>query len=190
METTTASRLYNALSRLGRQIHRMEHRTAHRGLRGRFRMHRGQTHLLLLISLKNGASQRDLAEQMDVRPSSMTEMLLRMEADGLITRKQDESDQRIMRIFLTKAGEEAARQSSGAALDLAASLFECLTAEEQDQMLALTEKLNSNLEVMDRSSMSGGHHHGAHRGHLWRRMRRCPCPSAHRADDWQARDDF
>jgi DNA-binding MarR family transcriptional regulator len=34
-----------------------------------------QAHLLHLISQNDGANQRDLAEQMDVRPSSMTEML-------------------------------------------------------------------------------------------------------------------
>jgi DNA-binding MarR family transcriptional regulator len=190
METTTASQLYNALSRLGRQIHRMEHRAVHRGVRGCFKMYRGQTHLLALLSQKNGASQRDLAEEMDVRPSSMTEMLLRMEAAGLITRKQDESDQRIMRIFLTEAGEEAVRQSSGAAIDLAAALFDCLTAEEQAQMLALTEKLNANLGVLDRPWMPGGRHHGFHHGHVWHHLRRFPNPFGPRGNDGRAQDDL
>lgn len=171
METSTANQLYNALSRLGRQIHRMEHRMAHRDLMDRLRGRRGQTHLLLLISRKNGASQRDLAEEMDVRPSSMTEMLLKLERAGFITRRQDENDQRVMRIFLTEAGERAAVESDVASLDLTTALFDCLTEEEQAQLLSLVEKVSVNLETLDQPDGHGRHHHhGFHHGlrHHWR----------------------
>lgn len=190
METTTASQLYNALSRLGRQIHRMEHQEAHRSLKGWFKMHRGQTRLLALISRNNGASQRDLAEELDVRPSSMTEMLLKLEAAGLITRKQDENDQRVMRIFLTEAGENAVRETFGAALDMAATLFGCLTAEEQSQMLMLTEKLNAALGGMDRSCMHGRHRHGFHHHCLWHHLRYGGRFFGPRTDDGRGHDGF
>lgn len=181
MDMTTPHLLYNALCRLGRQIHRMEHWAAFKGfLRGGRRFYRGQMRLLTLISQKNGASQRDLAEEMDVRPSSMAEMLSKLEAAGYITRTQDENDQRIMRIFLTKAGEDAVVQSSETVPDWSETLFSCLTAEEQAQMLALTEKLNTSLEAMDRPCMPGGHHHGFHLGPFGRHGRNWAhaCPFA------------
>jgi DNA-binding MarR family transcriptional regulator len=165
MKTTTPNQLYNALSRLSRQIHRMEHRMAHGDVLQRQKIHRGQTHLLLLISQNNGARQKDLAEQMDVRPSSMTEMLIKMEQAGLITRKQDEHDQRIMRIFLTEAGEKAAEQSTITTLDLTTTLFNCLTTEEQCQMLALIKKLGTSIEAIDGSEAHHNHHHGPHHKH-------------------------
>ncbi len=174
MQTTTASQLYNALSRLSRQVLRMEHRMARCDMRGWQRMHRGQAHLLSIISRKNGASQRDLAEEMDVRPSSMTEALLKMEAAGLITRKQDENDQRIMRIFLAEAGEKAVRQSNVAALDLTTGLFNGLTSEEQVQLLSLIEKLSASLESMDRPGMFGEHGHEFREKHHRHRGSGCP----------------
>jgi DNA-binding MarR family transcriptional regulator len=128
-------------------------------------MHRGQAQLLSIIAGKNGASQKDLVEEIDVRPSSMTEALIKMEAAGLITRKQDENDQRVMRIFLTEAGERTLLQSNAAALDLAGILFNGLTPEEQAQMLSLIEKVSAGLETMDRSGMFGERHRGFHREH-------------------------
>lgn len=165
MQATTASQLYNALSRLSRRIHRMEHRMAHCEMRGTRWMQRGYAHLLSIISRRNGASQGDLAEEMDVRPSSMTEALLKMEAAGLIARKQDERDQRIMRIFLAEAGERAVLQSNAAAADMAERLFGGLTSEEQVQLLSLIEKLSSSLEEIDPPAPLNGHHHGHHRHH-------------------------
>ena len=165
MQTTISTRLYRALSRLGRLIHRMEHRMAHDETRGWRGVHRGHAHLLSIISGKQGASQRDLAEETDVRPSSMTETLLKMEAAGLITRRQDESDQRIMRIFPTETGEKLLLQSNDASFDLATRLFNGLTSEEQAQMLALIEKLSAGLEEMDQSAPLREHGHGFRHGH-------------------------
>jgi DNA-binding MarR family transcriptional regulator len=190
MKTAIPHQLYIALCRLGRQIHRMEHLLAERDARGGQKLYRGQTHLLSLISRKNGASQRDLAEEMDVRPSSMTEMLLRAKAAGFITRKQDENDQRITRIFLTKAGEDAFAQSNEAVPDLAATLFNCLTAEEQAQMLALIEKCSAGLEIMDRPCRPGEHLNGFHRGRHWHHGRHRAHPFSFAAKNPEPDDEF
>lgn len=146
MQTTT--QLYNALSRLSRLIHRMEHR-AHGDPLQKQKIHRGQTHLLMLISQNNGAKQRDLVEEMDIRPSSMTEMLLKMEQAGLIERRQDENDQRAMRIFLTEAGKETAERSNAITLNFTTTIFDCLTPSEQIQLLTLIEKLSTSIEITD-----------------------------------------
>ena len=162
--TATAHELYNALARLSRHMHRLEHRMAHRSLVCGRRLHRGQSFLLSLISRNNGASQGELGEEMDVRPSSMTEMLLKMEQAGLIVRKQDEKDQRVMRVFLTDAGEKAASQSDVADLDLTTTIFNCLTTEEQTQMLTLIQKISASIETTDGPD-GHDHHHGRHGRH-------------------------
>ena len=171
--TATAHELYHAMARLSRHMHRLEHRMAHESLVYGRRLHRGQSLLLSLISKKNGASQGELCEEMDVRPSSMTEILLKMERAGLIVRKQDEKDQRVMRVFLTDAGEKAASQSDVADLDLTTTIFNCLTMEEQTQMLTLIQKISASVETMDRPDGHDDHHgrhgrqsfHGHHRMH-------------------------
>lgn len=160
MQITSEHQLYNTLSRMSRQIHRMEHWIAG-GVLGKAKLYRGQAHLLLLISQNNGASQGDLAEITDVRPSSMTEMLVKMEQTGLVTRRQDDKDQRIMRIFLTEDGRRIANEAKATVDDFTTKIFNCLTAEEQDNMLKLIEKVSANIEDLYSSDVVASDHHGA-----------------------------
>ena len=61
---------------------------------------------LLTCAAENpGVSSRELCELLDVRPSSLSEMLARAEADGLLTRAVDEADRRIQRIALSDKGQ-------------------------------------------------------------------------------------
>ena len=152
--------LYTALHRLGRQMHRCAHRIVHE--EGHYRE---QPRLLMLIAENDGVIQRDLAEEMDVRPSSMTEMLSKMEQLGLVERRQDEKDQRVMHIFLTEQGKNAVKKSQNAAERMANTLFAGLTDEEVKTMVELTEKLCTQLGAMDSAEMEQdasqrGHHRG------------------------------
>ncbi|WP_182187187.1 MarR family winged helix-turn-helix transcriptional regulator [Pectinatus frisingensis] len=130
-----------ALHRLGRQLHRAYHRGNHHN--GHYRE---QSHLLFLIAENDGIIQRDLAEKMDVRPSSMTEMVTKMETAGLIIRQQDKKDQRIMHLFLTEQGKESIVKSREKDIKLTDNFFQGLTEEEVGEMLRLTEKLCAYLE--------------------------------------------
>jgi len=44
-------------------------------------------------------------------------------------------------------------------------LFDCLTSQEQEQMLSLVEKLSTGLETMDRTGPFRQHHHGLRQNH-------------------------
>ncbi len=164
MPTNTTDQLYYALSRLSRLIHRLEHRIAH-GRKEGHKIHRGQSRVLSILAQTNDASQRDMAEILDVRPSSMTEMLLRMEQSGLISRRQDENDHRVMRISLTESGKLAASQSTTSTRDVTAALFKSLAAEEQAQLLALIDRVNASLETMETTEDHHPGHHGSHDHH-------------------------
>ncbi len=137
MFTSTSNMLFNALQRLTRQIRR----ASHQAIREKGGLYHRQAYLLHLIAKKNGANQRDLAEQMDIRPSSMTEMLMKLEESGFITRKQDEQDQRMMRNYLTVTGRREVEQLIAIHDDFADSLFNTLSEEEKEQMVTIIEKL-------------------------------------------------
>lgn len=157
MKSNNTDKLYTALHRLGRQLHRSAHRLGH--MEGKYRE---QSRLLLLIAENDGIIQRDLAEMMDVRPSSMTEMLSKMEQLGLVVRKPDENDQRVMHIFLTEQGKHTAENSKQAHEKLTEKMFESLTEEEIDELIRLTEKLTIHLNAMDSTEQEASHSH--HRG--------------------------
>lgn len=148
-----AYKLLIAMHRLGRQLHRASHQGHHHN------HYREQSHLLILIAENDGIMQRDLAEKMDVRPSSMTEMITKMEKAGFISRQQDERDQRIMHIFLTEKGKSSVEDSQKNDIMLTASLFQGLTDEEITEMLRLTEKLSAHLSTIETAPTECWHHH-------------------------------
>ncbi len=164
MSETNLNELYCTLHRLNRQMYR----TCQEG-HGRGGAYHEQAKLLLLVRQNDGASQRDLAEQMDVRPSSMTEMLTKLEQNNLLVRKQDDKDQRVMCIYLTEEGKAAAEKIAGSKDASAKSFFSALTEEEQEQLLILTEKLCASLEDTEDSHEAEachGHGSGHHREHF------------------------
>ena len=64
----------------------------------------GQAGCLLIISNHDGITQRDLARKLHVASSTVTVMLQKMEAAGIIIRKTDIDDQRLTRLHLTDVG--------------------------------------------------------------------------------------
>jgi len=112
-------------------------------------IHRGQIHLLFVISQNNGVIQRDLADMIDMRPPSLTEKLANLEKHSLITRKQDEKDRRIMHVYLTDEGRSVIDGFVQANNKLSSCIFDCLTEEEIETMLVLVNKINTNLEAID-----------------------------------------
>ena len=61
-----------------------------------------------MFSLKHWGeqSQKQLAERVGITPPSMTVALRKMEEKGYVTRRQDEKDQRVVKIHLAPKGEE------------------------------------------------------------------------------------
>nr|WP_232850426.1 MarR family winged helix-turn-helix transcriptional regulator [Enterococcus innesii] len=66
----------------------------------------GQQRVLAVLNLEDGLVQNYLAEVLDLRPSSLAELLKKMENSGDIQRKEDAADKRIKRIYLTETGQK------------------------------------------------------------------------------------
>lgn len=65
---------------------------------------RGRGRVLALLRLRDGISTREMAEVLGIRVSSLNETLARMEADGIVARRQSDEDRRVMLVDLTDAG--------------------------------------------------------------------------------------
>ena len=102
---------------------------------------------LLDCAAKNpGVSSRELCEFLDVRPSSLSEMLSRAEAEGFITRTVDEADRRIQRIALSDKGQKAVNDMEAARNAEAQKMTSALTEEEKEQFCSLCDKLSAHME--------------------------------------------
>lgn len=163
MASEELMKLYIELQRLARQMHRFAYKAMHEG-----NHYRGaQSRLLTVVAENDGITQRELAEILDVRPSSLTAMVGKMEQFELIKRKQDEKDQRVMHIYITDKGKEIEVKSKDDIQKLADLLFENLSEEEIKNMLAIIEKLSHTFNSYDIGDLQFGFHgyHGYHECH-------------------------
>ena len=102
---------------------------------------------LLACAAENpGVSSRELCELLDVRPSSLSEMLARAEADGLLTRAVDEADRRIQRITLSEKGRRIITDMESARDLDARKKTACLTEAEKRQFCELCNRLSEHIE--------------------------------------------
>lgn len=116
-------------------------------------LHPGQTKLLLILRNLNGLSQREICEKLNVKPSTITVMIKRMEKTEFIERKSDENDQRISRIFITEKGLEVCKLLEDINKEIEKECFINFTEEEIDKAKKLISKMTDNLMAAnDRSN--------------------------------------
>lgn len=72
----------------------------------RIGLHPGQEVVLKALEAKDGQSMSELAMALAVQPPTVTKMIARLGAQGLVTRQVSASDGRLARVFLTDAGRE------------------------------------------------------------------------------------
>lgn len=107
---------------------------------------RGAGKLLRILQENDGMSSRELADRMGIRPASLTEMLNRLEADGILTRQPDPADQRRNRIFIQEKGYVLLKKMKAVRQTEREHINRSLTLDEQEQFVALCEKLTKSLE--------------------------------------------
>ncbi len=157
------------LHRIGRSMHR---HPAHAGKRSH-----GRGRLLSLLSEHEGITSHELAELLDVRPSSLSEMMSKLTEEELIIRTPDEKDKRVSHISLSDKGKELLSEIEADREEDASRITACFDDGEVEQFAALCDKLCTHLEELDRScpcdelpppppfdpfGMPPPHHHGHH----------------------------
>jgi DNA-binding MarR family transcriptional regulator len=68
-------------------------------------IHVGQENLVYRLAAEEGVSQTQLAGTLCLDASTVTKMLLRLERDGVVERRSDAEDARILRVYLTPHGK-------------------------------------------------------------------------------------
>ncbi|CAM3022847.1 MarR family transcriptional regulator [Lactococcus hircilactis] len=101
----------------------------------------GAQGLLVELWNKDGLTNAELAELLDIKPSSVTAQVKQLEEAEMVVRKQDENDKRVSRVFLTEKGREAQETRDTMHNDISETIFGNLTDEEQEQLVKLMEKL-------------------------------------------------
>ena len=97
--------------------------------------------LVLLAEHPEGMWQKDLAWEADINASSASEMIGRLEADGLLLREPDENDRRAVLLKLTETGAQRAAELKAEREGFLDGLFSRLSDEEKQTLSDLLDKL-------------------------------------------------
>lgn len=111
----------------------------------------GQFAQLLALYERDGVTQQELCDIVEIEQPTMANTLNRMERDGLIERRPHPTDGRKQLIFLTDHARRLEGQLVEAAIDVNRRAIRDLSEEEHQDLLAVLRQLGSNLTT-DRST--------------------------------------
>lgn len=101
--------------------------------------------LLFHLSRKDGVSQLELARATHLKAPTVSVTLKNMEADGLVERRGDIDDLRIIHVFLTDKGRKTDDKIRELHHQLDGKMTEGISQEELDALVATLTKLRDNM---------------------------------------------
>ena len=108
---------------------------------------RGQAALLCVVAKQDGMTQSKIAEQLSVQGATVTNMLQRLEETGLVIRRRDPDDNRLVRVYVTEAGREKERSINAQLDDLQALIFKGLNDEERILLRKWLNQIIANISA-------------------------------------------
>ena len=101
----------------------------------------GQFPILLELWEKDGISQKELLQSIDVEQATLANTLNRMERDGLISRTKHLSDGRTQQIWLTAAARKKKMKAYQAAYDQNNASLTVLNESEREQLMGFMRRI-------------------------------------------------
>ena len=110
-----------------------------------FGMTRAQWAVLARLQRSEGLKQSELAEMLDLQPITLTRLLDRLCANGLIERRADPEDRRANRLFLTPAAGPLMQHLDALGEELMATVLDGIDAQAVTVMLDALGRAKDNL---------------------------------------------
>ena len=111
----------------------------------KFGITRGQWAVLARLDRFEGLKQSELAEMLDLQPITLTRLLDRLCANGLIERRPDPNDRRAKRLYLTAAARPLLEKFGELGEELMAVAFAGVHRAAVERMLAELATMKENL---------------------------------------------
>ena len=112
-----------------------------------FGISRAQWTVLIRLDRCEGLKQSELAEMLDLQPISLTRLLDRLAANGLIERRPDPHDRRANRLYLTPAARPLIEDLSHLGEDMMTTVLEGIDDASREQLLRELGVMKDNLRA-------------------------------------------
>ena len=111
--------------------------------------------LAQLARVPEGLSMGDLSRRLMVSNGNVTDVMARLEKDGMVRRTPSPADRRTVKARLTDRGEKVFREMAEPHGEWVAALFSGLSREELATLIVLMDRLRASLEQPEASGMAG-----------------------------------
>jgi MarR family transcriptional regulator for hemolysin len=111
-----------------------------------FGMTRAQWAVLARLESNEGLKQSELAEMLDLQPITLTRLVDRLCANGLIERRADPSDRRAKRLYLTAAARPLMDRLAELGHDMMGTVLEGFELKMIERMIAELARAKENLK--------------------------------------------
>lgn len=135
------------------QVSRLHRQRAHE-LLDKLGLYRGQPPVLFALWEQDGLTHRELAEQLEITPATITRMIQRMEKAGFVQRQPDVSDQRVSRVYLTDTGRTVRVELEAIWQRMDVECFSGFSDEERAALRGFLLRLRANLSQVIQEKMS------------------------------------
>lgn len=110
----------------------------------------GQQHILVKLRKRGDhMTQRDLQELSGISSASMSEVLAKLEASGLIERTRSDEDRRQLDIALTDEGRTRADELIEKHKAFESSCMACLTEDELRQLIEVLDRVVEHWKTLE-----------------------------------------
>src|SRR5258708_8699696 len=106
--------------------------------------------VMLVLWEEDGQTMKEIGERLFLDSGTLTPLLKRLEAAGLITRTREPSDERPVRITLTPAGKALRKAAEGIPVDLACAIGR--SNEDIERLKADLLSVRESLHKADRDA--------------------------------------
>ncbi len=114
--------------------------------------HSGQNHCLLVLDGVKGMEQNELSTKLGIRPTSLSELLAKLEKKNYVTRIPSSQDRRTFYVAITPEGHAEAEKSKQLILEDGCRLLESLSEEEKETFYQILEKIDEAYSKKEEAS--------------------------------------
>ena len=111
-------------------------------------VYRGQPPVLQALDRQEGLSHSELARHLHVKPSTITQMIKRMEQAGFVQRRRDVEDERVSRVYLTELGRAIQGDLERVLARIEAGTFAGFSQAERELVAQFLSRMRHNLLQM------------------------------------------
>lgn len=108
-------------------------------------LHVGQDQLLCQLWREDGVTQAQLCELLNVEPPTVTNMINKLEKKGIVSRKRDETDKRVSRVYVTPEGRELLKPVEKIWRSVTEKLLAGIPFEERKILMDILQRMERNI---------------------------------------------